>query len=187
MTWKDWNSYMSTGRCSFSVLLTKSTVAYTAAIYQFSWVTESALLLGGFKQQAAGSHPLMNLVNYDLINTFVGKFITDTVTAAAGSLLSLVKPFNLTMWYNMLQVHKMFLFLNSLGCTNYQTLLAMISLLSYGNPDPFWGCIGKLAKQVEGEHTTFYGLFWLAAKWMSDGFSGYMTSWIWFTSSYIYK
>jgi hypothetical protein len=34
-------------------------------------------------------------------------------------------------------VHKMFLFLNSLGCTNYQTLLAMISLLSYGNPDPF--------------------------------------------------
>jgi hypothetical protein len=73
------------------------------------------------------------------------------------------------MWYNILQVHKMFLFLNSLGCTNYQTLLAMISLLSYGNPDPFWGCIGKLAKQVEGEHTTFYGLFWLAAKWMSDG------------------
>ncbi len=64
----------------------------------------------------------------------------------------------------MLQVHKMFLFLNSLGCTNYQTLLAMISLLSYGNPDPFWGCIGKLAKQVEGEHTTFYVLFWLAAK-----------------------
>jgi hypothetical protein len=39
----------------------------------------------------------MNLVNYDLINTFVGKFITDTVTAAAGSLLSLVKPFTLTM------------------------------------------------------------------------------------------
>jgi hypothetical protein len=39
----------------------------------------------------------MNLVNYDLINTFVGKFITDTVTAAAGSLLSLVNPFTLTM------------------------------------------------------------------------------------------
>ncbi len=129
----------------------------------------------------------MNLVNYDLINTFVGKFITDTVTAAAGSLLSLVNPFTLTMWYNMLQVHKMFLFQNSLGCTNYQTLLAMISLLSFGNPDPFWGCIGKLTKQVEGEHTTFYVLFWLAAKWMLDGFSGYMTSWIWFTSSYIYK
>ncbi len=129
----------------------------------------------------------MNLINYDLINTFLGKFITDTVTAAAGSPLSLETPFTLTMWYNMLQVHKMFLFLNSLGCTNYQTLLAKISLLCYGNSDPFWGCISKLAKQVEGEHTTFYGPFWFAAKWMSDGFSGYMTSWIWFTSSYIYK
>jgi hypothetical protein len=38
----------------------------------------------------------MNLINYDLINTFLGKFITDTVTAAAGSLLSLEKPFTLT-------------------------------------------------------------------------------------------
>jgi hypothetical protein len=39
----------------------------------------------------------MNLINYDLINTFLGKFITDTVTASAGSLLSLEKPFTLTM------------------------------------------------------------------------------------------
>ncbi len=86
----------------------------------------------------------MNLINYDLINTFLGKFITDTVTAAAGSLLSLEKPFTLTTWYNMLQVHKMFLFLNSLGCTNYQPCLQRFQFFPMGILICFEAVLAKL-------------------------------------------